>query len=123
MILFLVAQLAVMPDSPHLRYLARSAGLDGRVVESVAWHESRNELRPRLRGEAGEWGRFQILPRTARRRCPALDVRTYKGNTQCFIKMFSEDTARHGTVFALHQQNHSTAYAERVLADALEEKT
>lgn len=123
MIGFLAQLLVGAPyDAAHLRYLAREAGLDPRVVVAVAWRESTNDLRPRLRGKAGEWGRFQILPRTARRRCRGLDIRTYKGNTGCFIKMFAEDNARHGIVFALHQQNHQTAYAERVLADALGDK-
>lgn len=110
----------VMPDRFHLTRLADSAGVPAAAVLAIAWQETRANLDPKVRGAAGERGRFQIKPGTAARRCRGLDIRTYRGNVQCFLSMFKEDMHRLGVVGAIRAHNgrgHGTEpYVREVLA-------
>lgn len=69
-----------------------------------------------------EIGRFQIKPSTGARRCPGLDVRTYAGNTRCFVRMFKQDGERYGYRDAIRRHNgagpKAREYRDRVLAVA-----
>lgn len=103
--ILLLAQLLLMPDAPHLRYEARRHGLPEMAVLSVAWTETRANTNPRVRGVGWEWGRFQIKESTARVRCPGMNVRRYRGNVACFIKMFTEDAAQFGVIEAICVHN------------------
>jgi hypothetical protein len=109
------------PDYAHLRSLARQSGANVRAVLAIAYEESAHNLNPRVRGKHGEVGRFQIKTATARERCPDLNIWTYQGNTTCFVRMFSEDTRRVSTEYAIRAQNGAgpgaDLYARKVLAD------
>jgi hypothetical protein len=90
-----------MPDLHYLIHQADSAGLKRSLVLTLAWVESRDNVSPALRGHHCwnakvhevncEIGRFQIKPKTAQARCPGDDIRTYKGNVHCALRMLAED--------------------------------
>ncbi len=126
MILALLVLLAPRPaDRFHLRFIARDAGLPPLVVEAIAEQETAGNLDPAIRGHACrgrqdcDVGRFQIKPSTAAARCPGVDVRTYRGNTECFLAMFGQDARAHGVRYAIRHHNgngpSSVAYARQVL--------
>ncbi len=103
MILLTLALLCA--DNFHLQYAAEHAGLPPERVVAIASVETRCNLSPRVRGRAGEWGRFQIRVSTARRRCPGLNIRRYRGNVACFLVMFGQDVRRFGVTDATVRHN------------------
>jgi hypothetical protein len=110
-------------DAAHLRLAARAAGVDERMVLAVAYVETRRNLDPRVLDQTCAHisrdcavGRFQIKPSTARLRCPEENIRTYKGNVACFLKMFRVDVAQVGPVQAVFVQNHGDQYVRDVFA-------
>lgn len=103
--LLLLQILSAMPDAPHLRATADSAGVPRGGLLGMAYMETRNNLKPGVRGPGGEWGRFQIKLATARARCPGMDVKTYDGNVACVAKMFGEDVPQYGVEPALCVHN------------------
>jgi len=108
-------------DAPTLQLWSEVTGVPAVLTEAVAYVESGHDLRPALRGRAGEWGRFQILPNTAARRCPNHDVATYQGNLACFFRIMRENYLRcRDWRCAIERYNGrggaARAYADRVLA-------
>jgi len=109
------------PDAAALAAFADSARVPHTVVWAIAWQESRHNTNPALRGSAGEWGRMQILPSTARHICPTLDVRTYLGNVACGVRLLRGHYARTGSwVLAIRAYQcprcpRDTAYQRSVL--------
>jgi hypothetical protein len=112
-ILFLLALHCA--DDFHLRYEADHAAytppMESRAA-AIARVESACNLSPKLRAHACqshrrdcEVGRFQIRPSTARRRCVGLNIRTYHGNVDCFLKVFGEDVDRLGLTDATVRYN------------------
>jgi hypothetical protein len=81
------------PDAPTLALWSEAAGVPALVTVTVAWTESGRNLDPTLRGAAGEVGRFQIRPSTARERCPRQNIDTYHGNLVCFLRLMRENYA------------------------------
>lgn len=78
-------------DMPDARFLAAQAvahGVDTRVVLAMAWTETRCNISTAVRGQAGEVGRFQISPETARRWCRGLNIHLYHENVRCFFRLF-----------------------------------
>lgn len=126
--LALLAQLVLgMPDARFLAIEADRAGVDPRVVLAIAWEETRTNTSPTVRGAAGEVGRFQLAPATARRYCKGLDVRLYHQNVACFFRVFRRlqdefDLPGLLPVNAIRRYNGSgpkaRAYTERVLKTA-----
>lgn len=76
-----------LPDAGLLAVYADSARVPHVVAWAIAWQETRHDLNPALRGRAGEVGRLQVLPSTARSRCPRLDIYTYTGNLACGMRL------------------------------------
>jgi len=117
--LLLAAVLPRCADSFHLRWLAERDSLPAARVQAIAWTETRCNTSPRVRGKLGEIGRFQIRAATARAHCPTLNVRSYKGNTECFVKLFRENVARYGLTEATSRHNGrgdaACHYLKRVL--------
>lgn len=114
-----------LPDAVHLATLADSVGIPAELSWAMAWEESRANLNPRLRGQHGERGRFQVRENGAvGRRCRALglNVRTYAGNTRCHAVVMREMIDRYGTAEAVRRWNGSgplaRAYRARVGATA-----
>lgn len=112
---------AAPPDAPTLALWSEAAGLPTLLTEAMAWTESGRNLDPSLRGAAGEWGRFQILPATARLRCPRQNITTARGNLGCFLRMMRQNYAACGDWrCAIARYNGAgpaaAAYADRVLA-------
>lgn len=112
-----VPRAALAPPAPR----GVSLAVPARLEAAVALVESGRNLNPRLRGAAGEWGRFQIRTATARALCPGLDVRTSTGNARCFRLMMREHFERTGSWPAALVAYNGTgprarAYARRVLA-------
>lgn len=135
------------PDYDRLITLADSAAIDRRVVLAIAWEETADNTDPRVRGhhcwysyrsfvpnpvtggtdtvrvthhEADcEVGRYQIKPSTARFRCRDLNVFTYDGNLACFARMFAQDAAKGGNLYAITRHNgagpRAAQYLDRVL--------
>jgi len=66
-----------------------------------------------------EVGRFQIKPSTARFRCPNLNVFTYDGNLTCFARMFAQDAAKGGNLYAITRHNGAGAKAAEYLGRVL----
>jgi len=96
------------PDSFHLQYVAaQDSILPPARFEAIAWVESGCNLSPRLRGKLHEIGRFQITPSVARKRCPGTDVRVYRGNVQCALRILEENTWRLGLTDATRRYNGS----------------
>lgn len=89
-------------DDFHLRYVAEQAAIPPTRFEAIARVESACNLNPRLRAHQCaaahdcEVGRFQIRPSTARRRCPGVNIRTYRGNVDCAVRIFGENVDRWG---------------------------
>jgi hypothetical protein len=110
------------PDAATLALWSEAARVPTFFTFAIAWRETRNNASPASRGKLGEVGRFQILPRTARTRCPKIDVREYEGNLACFLKMAGEDGARCRNDWrcAARIHNGSWAYADSVMADVRE---
>ena len=92
--LLLLVQIAAMPDARYLAQQALTYGVDPRVVLAIAWEETRNNVDPRVRGAAGEVGRFQISPATARPACRGLRITEYHANVACFFRIFVRDMVK-----------------------------
>lgn len=111
---------AAMPDAARIRAVAESIGVQPKVALAVAWEESRRNTDPALRGAEGEWGRFQVLPATARRACPGLDITTYEDNVRCGLRLLRSLIRRYGAFEGIRRYNGSgpkaAAYLRRVLA-------
>lgn len=131
-------QLALLPDRAHLVHLADSANVPSGEVMAIAYEETGLSLLPSIRGHHCwysyhvdsntvvvhherdcEVGRFQIKPSTGRARCSGINIWTYEGNTNCFIRMFSEDVKRFGVARAICRHNTGQPlkrcpYAERI---------
>lgn len=107
-------------DRHYLAHRAKDAGVSPRIVLAIAYAETRNNLTPTVRGRHGEVGRFQIKLTTAAERCAGVNVRTYKGNVDCFLEMFASDVRRLGTLRAIEHHNgrgpQARAYTQAVLA-------
>ena len=80
------------PDAWLLKQYADSARVPPVLVWAVAYQESEHNLNPALRGHhcaklpTCEVGRFQILPSTAKVRCPDLNVFIYRDNIKCGVR-------------------------------------
>jgi hypothetical protein len=91
-------------DSFHLQWMARESAIPPARFESIARVETACNLSPRVRGHHCpnrrdcEVGRFQIKPSTARRRCAELNVWTYRGNTECALRILDENVREMGLV-------------------------
>jgi len=117
----LPADSAAARDAPTLALWSEAAGVPTLLTEAVAWTESGRSLDPTLRGAAGEVGRFQIKPATARERCPRQNIMTYHGNLACYLRMMRENYAacrdwRCAIARYNGQGPAAAAYAGRVLA-------
>jgi len=96
------------PDSFHLQYVAAQDSIFPPArFEAIARVESGCNLSPRLRGKLHEIGRFQITPSVARHRCPETDVRTYKGNVACALRILEENMWHLGLTDATRRYNGS----------------
>lgn len=114
-----------MRDRFHIKWEAERAGVDPRLALAFAWVETQTNTDPRVRDRTCWYpgyrsrdcaiGRFQIKPSTARTRCPGDDVKTYRGNVACFLKMLSEDVMRFGLRKAIRTYNHSDDYVASIL--------
>ena len=85
------------PDAALLAAYADSAHVPHTVVWAIAWQESRHNLNPAVRGRAGEIGRLQVLPRTAKTFCADLDIYTYSGNVKCGVRLLRGHFQRRGS--------------------------
>lgn len=109
-------------DAATLRVWSEAAGVPYVHTWALAYEETRRNTSPGTRGGHGEWGRFQILPSTAKSRCGNLDTRTYYGNLACFLKMTREDALRCRGDYRCAARIHNgsgpkaEAYADRVWA-------
>jgi len=109
------------PDRYHLSRGLGVYGLEPRWVLAVAQAETGANASPRVRahgcrGRNCAVGRFQILPSTARQRCPGFNIYEYHDNVACFLWMFSRDVIEGGVPLALRRQNPDPEYAVRALA-------
>jgi len=108
-------------DAPTLALWSEAAGVPVLLTEAVAWTESGRNLDPLLRGAAGEVGRFQIKPSTARLRCPRQNITTARGNLTCFLRIVRRDYATCGGDWRCTIARYNgagpmaAAYADRVL--------
>lgn len=109
-----------LPDAWYLQRQAERAGLPREVLWAVAWQETRANLDPRVRGPHGERGRFQIMAATARRWCADLDIRTYKANVQCAVRILTRLQAEHGIVEAVRRYNGSGPRSRAYLAEVMQ---
>ncbi len=108
MIAFLLALALPCGDSFHLQWeAAHESTFPPARFAAIARVESGCSMNPRLRGHAREIGRFQIQPVVARHRCPALDVRTYRGNVACALRILEENMWRMGLTDATRRYNGS----------------
>lgn len=106
-------------DAIALKQLADSVGVPAVVVWAVAHEETRHNTSPLVRGAAGEWGRFQIKAATAKSGCPGLNVRTWRGNTLCFLKMTKADFEATGSwKVAIARHNGGVRGANSAMAQA-----
>ena len=85
------------PDAWRLKAYADSTHVPAVIAWAISWQESRHNINPRLRGKHGEWGRFQVMPSTARAICPTLDIRTYEGNVMCGLRYLRHQFEARGT--------------------------
>lgn len=86
-----VIRAANPPDAPTITMWSRAAGVPAEYALAIAWEETRWSQAPYVRSAVGAIGRFQIMPATARERCPNHNVRTYYGGLGCFLKMSQEN--------------------------------
>lgn len=108
------------PDALRLRAAADALGVPYRYAYAIAWRETRNNDGPWTRGAHGEYGRFQILPSTARSRCPGIDVGAYDGNVLCFMKLAREDlSACRGDVRCAARVHNGSGPRARAYADTV----
>jgi hypothetical protein len=103
-----LAGLLHCPDAFHLRWVAaRESTFPPARFAAIAQVESGCNLNPRLRGALHEIGRFQITPGVARRRCPGTDVRVYRGNVSCALRILEENMWHLGLTDATRRYNGS----------------
>lgn len=109
------------PDAHVLRVWSEAAGVPYVYTWALAFEETQRNPSPGVRGAHLEWGRFQILPSTARARCPAHNTQTYYGNLACFLRMTREDVATCRGDYRCAARIHNGrgprayAYADRVM--------
>lgn len=105
------------PDAAALDLWSDALNFPREYAYAIAWHETRANVDPRVRGKAGEWGRFQIMPSTARERCAGMDVTTAHGNRACFFKMTRDDYLKCGGDWwcVAKRHNGGSAYANRAM--------
>src|SRR6266487_764974 len=112
MIAFLLALALPCGDSFHLQWEAsHESTFPATRFAAIAQVESGCSMNPRLRGHAREIGRFQIQPVVARHRCPALNVRTYRGNVACALRILEENMWRDRKSTRLNSSHPSISYA------------
>ena len=108
MIALLLALALPCGDSFHLQWVAsHESTFPATRFAAIARVESGCNLNPRLRGHVGEIGRMQIKPSTAKRRCPGVNVRAYKGNVSCALRILEENMWRMGLTDATRRYNGS----------------